>query len=348
MPKLTKNQSGMTLVELMIGFAIFAILLALSMSIMLFGTKVLSADSDQNRLKMVGDEMYSLLSDKLSFATHIQILPAGTDPEEAKYDNIILVQDGKLLMGEKGGSYTSPYESDIYLNTQLTLSATVESSYVLSLGLDFSRTDSGEETSVYSTDSAIRMINLASGTDPVEIEGSGTTVNAVISYDSEPYSIEEGYESTPDVPYTVACYTENKKSVPLVNGTTYQPGDIVETDDGEYWQVVQWITYDSNNPFMVPGHPHTQYWKSLEEEWNNEYHNGESLYEYHDVVYYGKSYYGGYYMSTLYWGLNTSTPSWSDYWVEVYWFPEYNDKDNRMLGWSLNPYNYISIYTVYP
>lgn len=346
MPKLTKNQSGMTLVELMIGFAIFAILLALSMSIMLFGTKVLSADSDQNRLKMVGDEMYSLLSDKLSFATHIQILPAGTDPETAKYDNIILIQDGKLLMGEKGGSYTSPYQSDIYLNTQLTLSATVESSYVLSLGLDFSRTESGEETSVYSTDSAIRMINLASRTDPVEIEGSGTTVNAVISYDSEPYSIEEGYESIPDAPYTVACYTENKKPVPLVDGTTYYPGDIVvigndNTGKVEYWQVVKQLTYDRNKPSMVPGHPHTQYWKSLDEEWKNE--SGKSVYEYHDVVSYGESYYGGSYHKNYF----MFTDDWDD-WVEVYWFPYHNDKDDRMLGWSLNPYNYIRIYTVYP
>lgn len=347
MPKLAKNQKGMTLVELMIGFAVFAILLSLSMSVMVFSTKVLSSDSDKDRLKMVGDEMYTLLSNELNFATHIQILPEGSDPDAAKYDHIILIENGELRMGPKGGPYTSPYKSNIYLNTELTLSATVESSYVLSLKLDFSRTESGEETTVYSTDSAIRLINLASGTDPVEIEGSGTTINAVISYDNEAYSIEEGYEPDDDIPgspYTVACYTENQDPVPLIDGTTYYPGTIVEADDGEFWQVVQQVTYYRHSPVTVPGHPMSYLWKSLDEEWKN--NSIKSVYEYHDVV----SYKGSYYMSTIEGNLNTWKPegAHSYGWVEVYWFEAYNDQDNRMLGWSLDAGQYTSIYTEYP
>lgn len=361
MPKSIKDQNGMTLIELMIGFAIFAILLALSMSIMLFGTKVLAEDSDQDRLKMVGDEMYTQLSDELRFATHIQVLPEGSDPDTAKYDNIILIQDGELLKGKKGGPYASPYQSDIYLNTKLTLSATVaESKDVLFLGLKFSRTKSGEEATVYSTDSAIRLINLAAGTDPVEIECNGTSdkdviKNAVISYDSVPYGIEEEYkpDDLDDVPYTVARYTEKKDPVPLVDEDPYQPGDIVEITKGnkkEYWQVVEPITYDEDNPFMRPGQPWTSYWKSLDEEWNN--HSGKSVYECHDVVsygwhwgyygwgHYGWGYYGGGYYESYY--------MYTDYdWVQVYWFPDHNDPDNRWMGWSLNKSSYVSAYETY-
>ena len=341
--KIAQDQQGMTLVEVMLGFAIFAVVLTLSLSIMMFGSKILSLDSEQDRLKMLGDEMYTLLSQKLAFATHIEILPEGTPPDDASYENIILIQDGELLFGTKNGTFASPYENDIDQNTTLTFTTTVESASVLSLDLTFDRMEDGTSETLYTTASSLRLINLAAGADPVEIEGSGTTVNPVISYDTEPYSIEEGYTAVSDTPYTVACYVENQTPVPLVNGTMYEPGTIIVNDNGDYWQAVQWVTYYSHSPTTVPGHPHSYLWKSLEEEWKNESY--KSVYEYHDVI----SYKGKYYMSTIKWYLNTWNPLVYG-WIQVFWIPEYNTSENRMLGWSLNPSSqpYRSIYTRYP
>ena len=73
----------MTLVEVMTAFAILAIVMTVSLSIMLFASRVLSGDSERDRMKMLGDEMYRSVSDQLVFATHVELLKEGTDPAKA-------------------------------------------------------------------------------------------------------------------------------------------------------------------------------------------------------------------------------------------------------------------------
>ncbi len=76
----------MTLVEIMAGFAILAIVVAVSLSIMLFASRVLSGDSARDRMKMLGDEMYGSLNRRLTFSTHVQLLAEGSDPAGAQYE----------------------------------------------------------------------------------------------------------------------------------------------------------------------------------------------------------------------------------------------------------------------
>ena len=82
-----KQNKGMTLVEIMTGFAILAVLMAVSLTIMLFATNALNKESERDRMKMSGDEMYQAVSGKLKFATHLELRPEGADPDAAKYEN---------------------------------------------------------------------------------------------------------------------------------------------------------------------------------------------------------------------------------------------------------------------
>lgn len=351
MRQFLNNRRGVTLVELMVGFAVFAVLLAASLSMMLFSGGILNEDADRDRLKMLGDEMYSAVSGKLTFATHLQLLPAGSSLDVAAYDNVLFVEDGRLYTGKKGGPYEPFYEDHVYQNTKLSLSAIVESGTILSLHLLFA----DESTTLYETGSSLRLINLASGTDAVLIEGSGSYTGPIISYDTAPYSIIEGGSDFPpevsDTPYTVKEYTVGAEILPLTNGRLYQPGDIIVDKNGDYWQCTQRVVYYDKSPNTNPGHPHTYLWKSLAEDWSdvNKGSSVKSVYNYHDVVLYK----GQYYMSILSNPqLNSWRPDTAVAWTKVYWFPERQTVANRMLGWSLTPQNgsdgYTSIYTRYP
>ena len=81
---------------------------------MLFASRVLSGGSARDRMKMLGDEMYSSLNRRLTFSTHVQLLAEGSDPAGAQYENVLFVKDGRLYQGRKEGPY-SPYTGeDVY------------------------------------------------------------------------------------------------------------------------------------------------------------------------------------------------------------------------------------------
>ena len=136
--RLRMDRRGMTLVEIMAGFAILAIVVAVSLSIMLFASRVLSGGSARDRMKMLGDEMYSSLNRRLTFSTHVQLLAGGSDPAGAQYENVLFVKDGRLYQGRKEGPY-SPYTGeDVYQGTALTMRAEAVKSTTLRIRLSFS------------------------------------------------------------------------------------------------------------------------------------------------------------------------------------------------------------------
>ena len=97
--RLRMDRRGMTLVEIMAGFAILAIVVAVSLSIMLFASRVLSGGSARDRMKMLGDEMYSSLNRRLTFSTHVQLLAEGSDqrPERCGLTNTLPVWKKPLI-----------------------------------------------------------------------------------------------------------------------------------------------------------------------------------------------------------------------------------------------------------
>jgi len=354
--RLKQDRRGMTLVEVMTGFAILAIVMTVSLSIMLFASRVLSGDSERDRMKMLGDEMYRSVSDQLVFATHVELLKEGTDPAKAKYDNVIFTENGRLYKGPKEGPYAPYAGEDAYQDTALMLEAETVKTTTLGLRLVFRR--AGETEPVYQTASSFRLINLEAGTDPVAIENeeAGTMINPVISYDTDPYVVEEASSdpgSEPPGPggdaYTVDQYwreTDASAIRTLENGALYRPGDIVEVTPGEYWEVVALFYYFDAVKGTHPGEPHTSYWKSLDRDWEavNAGNSGRSLYEFGDVVEFD----GAFYMS-----VTKNLNSWkisqnSSVWKEVYWFP---DKDpgtpDRVLGWSSDPDRYVAAVETY-
>ena len=335
-----KQNKGMTLVEIMTGFAILAVLMAVSLTIMLFATNALNKESERDRMKMSGDEMYQAVSGKLKFATHLELRPEGADPDAAKYENVFYIEAGRLYAGPKGGPYTPYYADSVYQDTSVALTAAVEADTLLSLGLTFERP--GADRPVYETASAFKVINLLAGTENQKIEGQGAYNNPVISYDGVPYmqDVPSGDDPpyTGEDPYTVAKYPEGKEAeiIHITDPTEewdVKKGDIVEYE-GQLWQAVESFHYGGDMNWM-PSRPNHK-WKSLEEDWRtvNAGNSGKSAYEYHDVVGYNRRYY----MSVKPNYLNTYEPTKvAGVWEEVFWFKEKATAAEPMLGWSTTP-----------
>ncbi len=339
---LWRNEKGMTLVELMIGFAILLLLMAASVSIMLFGAKVFRDSSGRERLRLAAEEMKSQVGQELTFATRLALLPAGSDPAAVPYGHVLLVADGQLRGGPNGGPYVSPYGGDVLEGAALALTATVEDAAVLALDFAFA----GGSGGAYASALTVRLLNIAAGTEAVAIEGlekGGVLENPVIVYDLSPYRVVEGFGGEEQVPYTVARYGEDQTPQALSEGTAYAPGDIVVDSEGTRWQAVAAVVYQAERFATHPGSPDTAFWKRLAAEWRNE--DRASLYQYHDII----SYRGAYYMSTLKDRGNTARPT-AYGWVRVYWLAAHSEADKPMLGWSLNPPDaaYLSVYTSHP
>lgn len=340
--KFKQNKSGMTLVEIITGFAILAILMVSTVSIMLFSSRIFSEDSQRDRIKLMGDEIYQKLNTTLTFVNHIQLLPENADPAKAKYDDVLFLKNGKIYYGPKEGPYQELYADTVYQETRLSWNVEAESETVLALKLQFTNQKDGK--TAYETGSSMRLINLAAGTDPVQIESAaGAGANAVISYDGTPYEIEESYQpSGGKGPYTVKAYADGKTILPLVTGQEYHQGDIVEYD-GKLWQMARESLIYNGTEGWAPGHPGNYQWRSLEEDWDtvNSGNSGKSVYCSPDVV----SYKNDYFMcKNAYPHLTTSEPGSTTEWMKVYWFPDKETAENRSLGWSLNQNTYVSAY----
>lgn len=346
-----RNNRGMTLVELMAGFAILAIVMAVALSMMLFSSNILNVDAARDRMKMLGDDTYNAIQQTLTFATHVEVRQGPTVLSYAKYDNVIYVNpsNNRLYRGTK--AHTEPwFAEDTYphRDVELIMQVKVLDDDTLLLKLTYQLKGATPEARIetlYETESAFRILNLSAGTDPVKIETSGSPnpsgyyVNSLISYDGAPYQIEEGGggELWTGGPYTVAKHPKamsEKIKGEFESEGVYQKGDIV-IYNGRYYKVDRDLTLHGDPGWYPDGASH--YWILLEEHWDS-----NSRYLKYDVV----AHNGLYYMSKQ--DVNAyQPPEWST-WVQVYWFADKATMADPMLGWSLDKITYKSVYEKYP
>ena len=195
------------------------------------------------------------------------------------------------------------------------------------------------------------MLNIAAQTDDVQIEGN-RQINPIISYDEIPYEIIENYDPSgsggSDGAFTVSKYPEEYKDKikEWKLDTYYYPGDIVYFE-GEYWQAVRTIYTAKGDKNKEPGHPHSFLWKSLNENWEEVNKGGseKSTYDKYDVVVHN----GKYYMSRI--DFNSLPVTTIAAWIEVYWWNDKAEPEERRLGWSYTPKGaaegYVSIYELW-
>ena len=293
--RMLRSSGGMTLVEIMTGFAILALVMVVSLSILFFSSNVLNMDSRKDRMKILGDEMYKSVSSRLLYAGHIQLLPTGSDPSKSKYDTVFFVREGRLYTGPKDGPYDLYVDEAVYMDTVLSIQTEVVSGTVLSLRLAFTR--GGE--SVYETASSFKIVNMlieaGDDTEKACIEGEGSMENPVISYDGGAHETEPPLLENP---YTVFRYPEGKTAVklddpdhPLPSPYLLVKGEIYEYG-GLYWQSNFSQYYNASQP---PGTYNIWDWKALTATWEEANPGGEerfkSAYEHHDVVMRNGKYY---------------------------------------------------------
>lgn len=152
-----KNNRGFTLVEIIVACVIVSIAMAFAAGILLTSFNLTSRSAAANESKMIGDTVYNWISDRLTYASNLQILNGQDTTTAAKYSNTLRIENGKLLVKMEGGTEYSLYGNDFYGNTEIRMTVQALDSNKVRLAVEVLDGD----TVCYRTGSTIQILNIA-------------------------------------------------------------------------------------------------------------------------------------------------------------------------------------------
>ncbi|MEG0378792.1 MAG: hypothetical protein RR614_09980, partial [Eubacterium sp.] len=177
--------------ELVVTLAVFAIVLVVAGNYLFFGNRLFAVNEVKNTEKSIGDDVYSFMQSRLTYATKIEVNASGDGT--AKYDQVFDVKDGHLYFGKNKMSSLADVYGDGYYGkyrvnyeVRILASDTSPTDYNrLELKVKVLNQDGAE---VYETGSIIKCINLENLNKNIEVKAESEKqtepyVNPVISYD---------------------------------------------------------------------------------------------------------------------------------------------------------------------
>lgn len=190
------NKKGMTLVEIMVGFAVFSVVMALSVVMVVNAASLFIKNTKMNDDKIAGDAVYNLLTSQLVYATHVQI---GGEPPKGAH-NKLWVEDGKLYLNKD-----ACYPDAFYQTKRIRITTQVVDRSRLRLQV-LVTDNTGEQR--YITESILDIPNISLyGQSITGVQGSAE--NLTIYYDElSPWKEGEDQSLSALLPPTVANETE--------------------------------------------------------------------------------------------------------------------------------------------
>lgn len=186
--KLQKNYKGVTMVEVIVSMLIVAIIMVFASSFFFTSEKMFSNAISGNTNKMIGDNVLSFVSERLKYASTIEIAASGTVASNP-YENFIWTNTDKRLGFETTEiSKDNIFGNDFYNDNKIQVTTKVLDNNCLSIQVRV--LSSNETDELYSTSNVIKLMNfnLAGST----IGGVGTEIiNPNIYYESLPIEIPE-------------------------------------------------------------------------------------------------------------------------------------------------------------
>lgn len=353
--KVLKDKTGMTLVELMTSFLLLSIVMAMSLSILMFTTNMYNRAARLNITKLSSDELFSYIEDRLTYAGHIEIIPQAEGIGNAQYENVITVIDGKLYSGKKDDMISNPANCDIlennaYAESELQLTTLKTASTVLDLKLEMIK-DSEVQ---YTNNTSMQILAMLVAPDIAKkayIEsGSTDLVNPIISYTTGasfafrdmggPYTVDQQYDPDNQNPPQDVIEEPDEYDVPF----SATPNGVYVRKNGKlyYWPAVGG---DANVLPNESGH----WWINVDDDTVDT----DTVYVLHNVIYDSNGYYMAFPANAttkLGVGEVLQTPHAlleslggdevafaQNRWARVYWNSEKAEDDNREYGWSFVP-----------
>ncbi|MGI5891670.1 MAG: type II secretion system protein [Bacillota bacterium] len=162
MKKLTNK--GWTLVEMITVLAIIAIVMLFSAGILFSSNNIFASTTTVNEVKMIGDNTYNWISEKIIYTSHLQIVEdtgvAVPVEKEAIYidSNVNSPTFGRLLYKKSGESnFVDFFGGEFYNYTVLSMKVRGYNNYIVDLSI-YVMDKSGN--SLYDTGSTMEMLNL--------------------------------------------------------------------------------------------------------------------------------------------------------------------------------------------
>ncbi len=122
--KVNKNTGGFTLVEVTVALAVFAILVTVASGIIISGGNIFARNTNRVKASETANNVYSILNDRLSFATKIDLTKDDFSTDSGGYSECIkitkkgtdvdLSDERVLIMRENGSQFDGVCDTGAY------------------------------------------------------------------------------------------------------------------------------------------------------------------------------------------------------------------------------------------
>lgn len=196
--KAKKNQSGFTLIELIVTLAIFSIVLVVAGNYLFFGNNLFVKTEVKNSEKYIGDNVFEYIQRRLTYATHVEVINPDKSKDPKYTNGIKLNNDGQLLMGQfeiedKDGKIksglTNVFSPDFYGTYRVSYEVKVVDATHMEFKVNVLA--QGNDSPVYTTSEVLKILNLqANARDSGSIlitngERNAVYADPVISYEED-------------------------------------------------------------------------------------------------------------------------------------------------------------------
>lgn len=181
------DEKGFTLVEVIVAFGLFLMVVAISGSIMLFTANVSFRNAKINSAQQLGEAVYSSISNELKYAKQLEVKKSETLVNTLKYSKGLAIAGGKILHRKTiTNTFESLYTDDFYDSDTIDIIIKANDEYLKKGMMELTvRVYDKKGDFLYETGKVITIDNVAAKLAGTEYEIDSTTeelVNPLISY----------------------------------------------------------------------------------------------------------------------------------------------------------------------
>ncbi len=181
------DEKGFTLVEVIVAFGLFLMVVAISGSIMLFTANVSFRNAKINSAQQLGEAVYSSISNELKYAKQLEVKKSETLVNTLKYSKGLAIAGGKILHRKTiTNTFESLYADDFYDSDTIDIIIKANDEYLKKGMMELTvRVYDKKGDFLYETGKVITIDNVAAKLAGTEYEIDSTTeelVNPLISY----------------------------------------------------------------------------------------------------------------------------------------------------------------------
>ncbi|MEG1996902.1 MAG: hypothetical protein RR051_00515 [Clostridiales bacterium] len=160
------NTKGMTMVELMVSFAVLLVVIGLTGGMMISSFNNCAHSARSSQAQQLAENAYNFMANRLTYAVNV-------DLSGAALPSALYIADGRLFYQQDGGTPMDVFGADNYTYLAMNFSAAAENN-LLHLVVTVKDEDG---VTLYEKDSSFALINIARAADSY-LSGEATVADA--------------------------------------------------------------------------------------------------------------------------------------------------------------------------